>query len=189
MTRPEQVEDLAQPRFSRARTRLPRVSRYRSNTMQRDYILRLIEQVGQLLSRVVRQRDGNVPQEALQSIMAACERLFGLEAVQIFQFTPDQHVVMLAEGEEPEAAHDKILMYAQLNQQAGLCYASLGQPKLARQSFINALRLSLKARQQYPGFDSPTFAPEPAELLRLLGDTPLDPETTELIVAAGLKRS
>ena len=149
--------------------------------MQRDYILRLIEQVAQLLSRVVRQREDNSPQEALQSIMAACERLFGMEAVQLFQFTPEQHTAMLADGEEPEVAHDKILMYAALNEQAGRCYATLGQPKLSQQSFINALRLSLKARQLFPGFDEPTFAPNAAELRRLIGDAPLDAELQALI--------
>jgi len=153
--------------------------------MQRDYILRLIEQVAQLLSRVVRQREAHSPHEALQSIMAACERLFGMEAVQIFQFTPDQHVAMLADGEEPEVAHDKILMYAALNEQAGRCYVSLGQPKLSQQSFINALRFSLKAQQQFPGFDAPTFAPKNDELIHLLAETPLDEEMLALIAAAG----
>ena len=151
--------------------------------MQRDYILRLIEQVAQLLSRVVRQREENSPQEALQSIMAACERLFGMEAVQLFQFTPEQHVAMLADGEEPEMAHDKVLMYAALNEQAGRCYRTLGQPKLSQQSFLNALRLSLKARHQFPGFDAPPFAPSEAELLRAIGDVPLDAELQGLIAA------
>lgn len=157
--------------------------------MQRDYILRLIEQVAQLLSRVIRQREGHAPQEALQSIMAAFERLFGMEAVRIFQFAPDQHAAMLAEGEEAEVAHDKILMYAALNEQAGRCYTTIGQPKLARLSFENALRSSLKAQQQYPGFNPPTFAPSVSELLKLLGNAPLDEETTSLLDAAGLKSS
>jgi hypothetical protein len=151
--------------------------------MQRDYILRLIEQVAQLLSRAVRQREDNSPQESLQSIMAACERLFGVEAVQLFQFTPEQHVAMLADGEDPEVAHDKILMYAALNEQAGQCYQRLGQPTLSQQSFLNALRFSLKARHQFPGFDAPPFAPSEAQLLRAIGDLPLDSELQELIAA------
>lgn len=155
--------------------------------MQRDYILRLIEQVAQLLGRIVRQRDDNSPHEALQSIMAACERLFGMDAVQIFQFTPDQHAIMLAEGEEPEGAHGKILMYAALNEQAGRCYTTLAQPKLAQQSFLNALRLTLKAQQQYPDLQMPAFAPNPRELIRLLGNAPLDAETASLIASAGLQ--
>lgn len=151
--------------------------------MQRDYILRLIEQVAQLLSRVVKQREDHSPQEALQSIMAAFERLFGMEAVQVFQFSPDQHVAMLADGEEPEVAHDKILMYAALNEQAGLCYLGMGQSKLAQPSFINALRLLLKAQQEFPGFDAPPFAPQRDNLLRLLADAPLSTELQSMLAA------
>jgi hypothetical protein len=157
--------------------------------MQRDYILRLIEQVAQLLSRVVRQREAHSPQEALQSIMAACERLFGKEAVQVFQFTPDQHVAMLAEGEEPGGAFEKILMYAALNEEAGRCYLALNQPKLAQQSFLNALRLSLKAQLQFPGFEPPDYAPHLQDLFHLLGDTWLDDEIVALLTAAQQKPS
>lgn len=149
--------------------------------MQRDYILRLIEQLGEFLARIVHQRERRAPQEALQSIMAACERLFGMEAVQIFQFTPDQHVAMLTDGEPPENARDKVLMYAALNVEAGECYLTLNQPQLAQQSFLNALRLTLNARRQFPTTSYPDFAPSISALLARLADTPLDPETATLL--------
>jgi hypothetical protein len=151
----------------------------------RDYFLRLVEQVGLLLSRIVRQREQNTPQEALQSVMAACERLFGMEAAQLFQFTPDQHVLMLAEGETDDIARDKILMYAALTAEAGRCYQTLAQPDLARGSFLTALRLTLKARTRFSSEGLPPYAPRIAELLTLLGNTPLDPETTGLLAAIG----
>ena len=154
--------------------------------MQRDYFLRLIEQVAQLLARAIKQRDTSSPHEALQSIMAAFERLFAMEAVRIFQFTPDQHVVMLAEGETDEGAQHKILMYAALNEEAGRCYLNLGQPKLAQQSFLNALRLSLKAQLQYPAAELPPFAPRPDRLLEQLKDGPLDADTTAMLATAGI---
>jgi hypothetical protein len=150
---------------------------------QRDYLLRLIEQVGQLLRRSIHQRERHSPQEALQSIMAACERLFGMEAVQLFQFTPDQHFAILANDDTVDSARDKILIYASLNAEAGHCYTALGQPKLAHQSFVNALRLTLKARQQFPSDGWPDFAPDVTALLKLLGDTPLDSDTAALIAA------
>ncbi|MEO7600385.1 MAG: hypothetical protein ABIV50_15740 [Opitutus sp.] len=154
--------------------------------MQRDYLLRIIDQVALLLVRAIRQREASAPQEGLQSIMAACERLFGMEAVQLFQFTPDQHVEMLAQGEEPESAHDKIMIYARLNQEAGACYARLGQANLAQQSLVNALRLSLKAKEHCPGCAAPDFAPDFNELMREIGN-PTDPETTQLITSAKAK--
>lgn len=151
----------------------------------RDYILRLIEQVGQLLRRVVQQRERNAPQEALQSVMAGCERLFGMEAVQLFQFTPDQHFQMLAEAGDSDEARDKILLYAALNVEAGRCYTTLGQPKLAQQTFLIALRTTLKVQARYATDGGPEFAPKISELLALLGDTALDPETAKLLAAAG----
>ncbi len=119
--------------------------------------------------------------------MAAFERLFGMEAVQIFQFTPDQHIEMLAEGETEEGAQHKILMYAALNEEAGRCYVTLEQPQLAKQSFLNALRLSLRAQLQYPAAELPDFAPHPGRLLEELKDTPLDAETFALLGRAGYK--
>ena len=150
----------------------------------RDYLLRLIEQVGQLLARVIEQRQNHAPQEALQSVMAACERLFGLSAVEVFQHTPDQHIRMLADGETPETARDKILMYAALNAEAGRCYAELSNPPFAQQSFHNALRLTLRARRDYPADRWPSFAPKIDDLLLLLGDTPLDEDTATLLASA-----
>ena len=90
---------------------------------------------------------------------------------------------MAAKGEEPESAHDKIMIYARLNQEAGACYARLGQTNLAQQSFVNALRLSLRAKEQSPQSPAPDFAPDFNELLREIG-TPNDAETAELIAAA-----
>lgn len=152
--------------------------------MQRDYILRLIEQVAQLLARVVKQRRDNTPQEALQSIMAAFERLFGMEAVQLFQFTPDQHFAMLSAEDDPESAREKVLMYAALTLEAGRCYQALAQPKFAQQSFVSALRLTLKARTEIDAQTWPEFAPSEQEMLSLLGDATLDAETTALLAAS-----
>ena len=60
--------------------------------------------------------------------------------------------------------------------------------KLAQHSFLNALRLTLKARQQFPTHDWPTYAPSITDLLDLLADAPLDAETTELLAATGMPR-
>jgi hypothetical protein len=156
-------------------------------TSRRDYFLRIIDEVGLLLRRVLQQRSANRPDEALQSVIAACERLFQLEASQLFQFTPDQQVGLLAEGEPPDIARDKILLYAALNEEAGRCYRALGNAALSRQSFLNALRLTLKAQQICPGPGQPAYAPDPAVLLPLLGGAPLDADTAALVAAAGLE--
>ena len=155
-------------------------------TSRRDYILRIIDEVGLLLRRVLQQRAAGRPAEGLQSVVAACERLFVMEAAQLFQFTPDQHWVMLTEGEPPDIARDKILLYAALNAEAGRCYQALGNAALSRQSFTNALRLTLKATSAFAPEGWPEYAPKPAELLATLGPAPLDADTQALLAAAQL---
>jgi hypothetical protein len=157
---------------------------------RRDYLLTLIEQVGEMLAQLIAKRrrhegDANqrvpIPAEALQSVIHGCERLFGMEAAHLFQFTPEQHVLMLAEGETPENARTKILLYAALCAEAGHAYVALGKPAMAQHSFLNALRLTLQAKRLYGVEDQPAFALETADLLALLKDVPIDPETAELL--------
>lgn len=151
-------------------------------TSRRDYILRIIDEVGRLLARVVFKRRGGDDREALQTVVQACERLFGLEADKLFQFTPEQHFAMLSENEPPEIARDKILLYAALNVQAGHIYAKLGNPTMARASFLNSLRLTLRARAEFGSEKLPEFAPDLDELSNLLAGEPLDPETAARLV-------
>jgi hypothetical protein len=155
-------------------------------TSRRDYLLRIIDEVGLLLRRVLQQRSAGRPDEALQSVVAACERLFQLEAAQLFQFTPDQQFTMLTDGEPSDIARDKVLLYAALNEEAGRCYRALRNTALSHQSFLNALRLALKAQQIGPGLGQPAYAPDPGVLLQLLGTAPLDADTAGLVAAAGL---
>jgi hypothetical protein len=153
-------------------------------TSRRDYILRLIAEVGRMLNRALHQRRAGTPEAALETVVHSCERLFGLEADQLFQFTPEQHVAMLIEGEPPEIARDKLLLYAALNAEAGRVYRLMGKRDLARGSALHALRLCLRARLDYPAAPLPLYAPEIAELRTALADEPLDAATAALLAAA-----
>lgn len=148
-------------------------------TSRRDYLLRIIDEVGRLLARVMFKRRGGEDREALQTVVQACERLFGLEADKLFQFTSEQHFAMLSENEAPEIGRDKILLYAALNLQAGQIYAKLGNQAMARASFLNALRLTLRSRVEFGSEKLPEFTPDLDELSNLLAGEPLDPETAD----------
>ena len=153
-------------------------------TSRRDYILRLIDEVGRLLARAIFKRGTGAGQEALQTIVQACEQLFALEADKLFQFTPDQHFVMLTEGEEPTVARDKVLLYAALNREAAAAYTQLGNREMARATTLNALRFTLRARAELSSDNLPAFTPDIAGMLDQLGNAPLDPETEALFRAA-----
>jgi hypothetical protein len=154
-------------------------------TSRRDYLLRIIDEATRLLARLVQQSRTGRPEDALQSLADAFARLFGREFHEVFQFTPDQHYLMLAEDETAEAGRDKRLLYAALSAEAGRLYASLGRTEYAHASTLNALRFTLRARQDCPGNELPAFAPDPAALVAELGGAKLDAATAELWRASG----
>jgi hypothetical protein len=144
-------------------------------------MLRLIDEVGEFVARIIFQRSKQRPQEALLLVVQACERLFSLEADKLFQFPPDQHYAMLIDHEPPGIAVQKVQLYAALNSEAGKIYTTLGHPAMARGSFINALRLTLKIQTDFPHEHRPAYAPSVPDLLDALKDAPLDAETAALV--------
>jgi len=148
---------------------------------RRDYILRLIEEAAQMLARLISQRASGRYEDSLKSTVQACERLFGVEADRLFQFTPDQHFAMLTADQPPELARDRVLLYAALNAEAARTYAALGNRAMARASFVNALRFTLRAGLEFPAGDLPVYAPSVEALLESLKAEPLDADTAALL--------
>jgi len=154
-------------------------------TSRRDYILRVIEEIGRILARLtLKRRKGENDEKALETVVAGFQRLFDLEADQIFLLTPEQHFEMLTDDDSAEFSRDKVLLYAALSAEAGHIYTRMGHRAMARATFTNALRFTLKAQAQYPGGALPPYAPRVADLLEALKDAPLDAETAALIQAA-----
>jgi hypothetical protein len=157
-------------------------------TSRRDYIVRIIEEVGRLLAMSRFKRQAGADQEALETVVHGFTRLFQLDADQIFLLTPTQHYQMLTEdAETPEFGRDKILLYAALSAEAGDIYAKLGNRAMARATRLNALRFTLKARTEYSSEGLPEYTPRIAALLDALADEPLDPETAAVVSTAVLR--
>ena len=151
-------------------------------TSRRDYIMRIIEEVGRILARIsAKRRKGDTDETALENVIFGLQRLFNLDADQIFLLTPEQHFEMLIDDEEPEFARDKVLLYAALCAEAGHVYARMGSRDKARATFTTALRFTLKARARFSTEGLPDYAPKVPELLAVLADAPLDPETAKLV--------
>lgn len=155
-------------------------------TSRRDYILRIIDEVGRILSRAIFKRRAGSDFEALETVVLGFQRLFNLDGDQVFLLTPQQHYEFLTDEESPFDARDKVLLYSALSAEAGAIYARMGNRALARATRLNALRFALKARINYPLEGLPEYAPDVTALLGALGDEPLDPETEELLKTANL---
>lgn len=150
-------------------------------TSRRDYLLRIIEEITQMVARIVFKRRVGADQEALQIVVQGFQRLFNMPAEQLFTFTPDHHFVMLTLDEPPDIARDKVLLYAALSNEAGQIYRKMGNEAMARATFTNALRFALKARTFAVDGPAPEFAPKVEDLVAALGADTLDEETKALL--------
>jgi hypothetical protein len=157
-------------------------------TSRRDYILRVIDEVGRLLARITFKRKAGADQEALETVVVGFQRLFTLDSDQIFLLTPEKHYEMIVTDPDatPEDIRDKLLLYAALSAEAGAIYAKVGNRALARITRLNALRFSLRARSQFPMADVPSYAPDVPALLSTLADEPFDEATAALVRDAKL---
>ena len=152
-------------------------------TSRRDYILRIIDEVGRLLASITFKRKAGADQEALETVVVGFQRLFNLDSDQIFLLTPEQHHEMIVTDPDatPEDKRDKLILYAALSAEAGAIYAKMGNLPLARATRLNALRFSLRARAQFPIENLPAYAPSVAVLRESLADAPLDSATEALL--------
>jgi hypothetical protein len=100
-------------------------------SQQRDYILRLIEQLRQFLSQIVRLRENGHYDEAFAAIIRAQERLLSLPSTRFLGAGPDEHFTLLTRGETPENAREKCLVQSDLLAEVARIYADKEQPALA----------------------------------------------------------
>ncbi len=101
-------------------------------SQQRDYILRLIEQLRQFLKQIVHLRENGRYDESLTAIVRAQERLLGLPAERFLGATPEEHFNFLTRGETPANAREKCLAQADLLAEAAHIYTDKEQPALAK---------------------------------------------------------
>ena len=150
---------------------------------RRDYLLRLIEQAAQVIARIALQREAGQQGPAVQSVIDGIEKLFGLTVAELGSLDADQIHTQLTSGEQPETARDKCLIFAALNNQAGLAYEERDLPALAQPAFHLALVFTLRALAFRPRTRLPGFAPEVADLLYRLEGFDLPEPTLALLDA------
>jgi hypothetical protein len=89
----------------------------------------------------------------------------------------------LTREEQPENARDKCLIFAALNNQAGLAYEEKDLPALAQPAFHLALVFTLRALTGFPRQGLPEFTPKVGDLLFRLEGFELPQTTLDLLGA------
>jgi hypothetical protein len=150
---------------------------------QRDYLLRLIEEAAQVIARITRLREEGQTEQAIGAVIDSLEKLFGLTVSELGSLDTDQIFAQLTLEENPANARDKCLIFAALNNQAGLSYLDRDLPALAQPAFHLALVFTLRALTGFPGPGAPSITPDIDALLYHLEGFELPRSTMDLLAA------
>jgi len=121
---------------------------------KQDYILRMIEELGQFAAEITRLRDGGHHDAALLTVLQAQERLFARPAQEFIARPVEDQVTLLIIGDTVPNGQEKCLAYARLLTEAGITYQAKDQTALALGAYRFALTLLLLAQERLPGLDT-----------------------------------
>jgi hypothetical protein len=122
-------------------------------SLQRDYILRLLDQLREFLAQIARLRGAGRPDDALLAILQAQERLFGREASLFMGLAPEEQFRVLTLGQAADEARGKCVMQADLLSEMARVYAYKEQQALALGAWHYARMLLELAAEKFPGAD------------------------------------
>jgi hypothetical protein len=141
--------------------------------IQRDYILRMIEEFAHVLSRIKSLERGQLWREAAGVVDEEFQRLTGAGAAAMAQLTETELLARLIQGEPTHVVHQKALMLTTLLKEAGELAAAQGRPDEARASYLKGLGLLLDTLARHEPFECPDFVPRVEVFVTALGDKPL----------------
>ena len=150
---------------------------------QRDYLLRLLEEAAQVIAQMVHLREEGQPEQAVSAVIDSLEKLFGLSVAELGSLDTDQLYAQLTLEENPENARNKCIIFAALNNQAGLAYADKDLPALAQPAFHLALVFTLRALTGYSRQGAPAITPDIDVMLYHLEGFELPKSTLDLLAA------
>lgn len=148
---------------------------------KQDYLLRLIEELGQLVTEIVKLRQHGSYDSALHTVMQAQERLFARRAQEFMTRPIEEQLHLLVIGESAANAREKCLVYAALLTEAAHTYLAREQTALASGACQLALHVLLLTALRYPAADAAEDRTRIAVLLNLLPDDQLAAEVQGLL--------
>lgn len=146
---------------------------------QRDYIMRLIEQISSSIGAILGMKKQLKPQEAMELVGETYKRLFGINPGLIRALSERDLVDLLSR--DGEATSEKMFMIAGLlKEEAELC-GMLEKPDDEYRLNLKALNLSLIAHSDHPNVEGWDTQGQIEELIRRLSSYELPRSTKELL--------
>lgn len=150
--------------------------------IRRDYILRMLEEFFEVLSRIRALQNEEKWQEAARTSEEEFQELLGMGAGEILRLSETELLARLIRGEPTQAVREKTLMVATLLKEAGDIAAGKGDSAESLSYHLKGLHLLLGVLAREEPFDCPAFVPRVEAFLAALGDFVLPLSTQGMLM-------
>ncbi len=150
--------------------------------IRRDYILRMIEEFIQALSRVAALKKDGRWSEASSEVDDKLKKLTGFGVENVARFSETELLALLIQGEPTGAVREKAFLLTALLTDAADIAAVQGRDDEARLCRLKALHLLLDLLRREEVFEFPEFVPKVASLVADLQDEALPAQTNAMLM-------
>jgi hypothetical protein len=150
--------------------------------IRRDYILRMIEELRQVLAGIVALKQERRWQEVQGTLDEQFKRFVGGGASEAVAFSDTELSARLMQGEATQFVHDKALFLVRLFQEAGDAAVAQDRPDEGRAFHLKGLYLLLGILGGEEPSEHPDFVPSVEVFTAALADAPLPAQTQAMLM-------
>ena len=150
--------------------------------IRRDYILRMIEEFFQILSRIKSLKTSQQWDQAGDELEQGFQRLVGAGAETVSKLSETELLASVIRGESTLAVQDKTLILTSLLKEAGDVATGQGRIPEARAFYLKGLHLLLQTPVSEELSGQPGFVPKVELFVQSLSDSPLPLPTLAMLM-------
>ena len=142
--------------------------------IRRDYLMRLIEQFAEALSKLLKLKESKNYEEALSLVGQTYEKLLGFDSLFVNSFSTDDLISIIATDGVPDV--NKCIIIATLLKEEGEVYEAQNQKNISRMRFLKSLDIFLRGLLSEGEIKMDISPYEVEKIVEKLGKKNLTPE-------------
>ena len=150
--------------------------------IRRDFILRMIEEMGRALAQIRALRQSGRVEAAREVVDAECQKLTAMGVAGILALSETELLARVSEGQYSQTVHLRTLAVVAMLGEAGEMASAKDRTEEARAIFLKALDLLLGVLAQDDPAGFPEFVPKVEALVTALQDEPLPAHTLAMLM-------